>query len=168
MSAAGWFGQGVDGAVMHADRHAWYGKREGTAPRLADVNPDFPPHVVNPGTKDAWIRKSTWPPMPVKLKSANGFGLHDMVGNVFEYVSDWAHAPRHAGWADTECGFLFHQDVGEDAYCAPPAPGERGAGWTPVLFGQPFTPGMVGDEAWGSYFQKMPHLGFRVAEGGGA
>ena len=33
----------------------------------------------------------------------------------------------------------------------------------PLMFGQPFTPGLSGDEPWGSYFTRMPHLGFRVA-----
>ena len=36
-------------------------------------------------------------------------------------------------------------------------------GALPLMFGQPFTPGLSGDEPWGSYFPRMPHLGFRVA-----
>ena len=151
----GWFGQGVDGRVRHADRVCWYAKRGLAVPTLKDVDPAFPPRVVNPG-KDVWQRNSAGAPMPVAQKPANALGLHDMAGNVFEMVAERIRPDVVHSWIDTEYGFRLGQLPGSDALSS-----EEDA--MPLMFGQPFTPGLSGDEPWGAYFHRMPHLGFRVA-----
>jgi formylglycine-generating enzyme required for sulfatase activity len=40
-------------------------------------------------TDIGWCNVNATSTLPVGLKSANGFGLHDMSGNVTEFVSDW-------------------------------------------------------------------------------
>lgn len=153
--AVGWFGQGVDGSVRHADRVSWYAKRGHAVPTLKDVDPNFPPRVVNPG-KDVWQRNSSGAPMPVALKPANALGLYDMAGNVFEMVVERIRSDAPHSWIDTEYGFRMGQMPGPDVISTE-------AEALPLMFGQPFTPGLSGDEPWGTYFQRMPHLGFRVA-----
>ena len=153
--AVGWFGQGVDGGVRHADRVGWYAKQGCAVPRLKDVDPTFPPRAVNPG-KDVWQRNSAGAPMPVALKPANALGLRDMAGNVFEMVAERIRPDTPHSWIDTEYGFRLVRVPGPEAVSA-----ENDA--LPLMFGQPFTPGLSGDEPWGSYFPRMLHLGFRVA-----
>lgn len=155
--AVGWFGQGVDGLVRHADRQGWYAKRGGAVPTLKDVDPTFPPRVVNPG-KDVWQRNSAGAPMPVALKPANALGLHDMAGNVFEMVAERIRPDVVHSWIDTEYGFRLRSMPGSDEVSADDSA-------LPLMFGQPFTPGLSGDDPWGTYFHRMPHLGFRVASG---
>jgi formylglycine-generating enzyme required for sulfatase activity len=73
-----------------------YAYRAGTTTAFHSM-PGFPD-----GTNDdnqvgniAWIHESSCsigtvcPTRPVGLKAANGFGLHDMSGNVWEVLSDW-------------------------------------------------------------------------------
>lgn len=155
VSAVGWFGQGDDGSVRHADRNDWFAKRGEPVPRLVEVDPTFPSRTVNPG-RHVWQRNSAGAPMPVALKPANALGLYDMAGNVFEMVADRFRPDVPHSWIDTEYGFRLGGDVRPDMLTA-------SAGAFPVMFGQPFTPGLSGDEPWGAYFPKMPNLGFRLA-----
>jgi len=159
--AVGWFGQGADGHVASADRFAWHARRDAAAPALRDVDPSFPPRGADTGsTKDAWLPNTAraCAPMPVKLKPANALGLHDMAGNVFEMVAERAYPDVKPLWFDTEYGFLA-ENHGVEPRCS----ADDSAATVPLLLGQPFTPGLPGDELWGSHFPKMPHAGFRLA-----
>jgi sulfatase modifying factor 1 len=55
---------------------------------------EFPLHNLN---LDGYDRTS-----PVTAFPRNGYGLHDMIGNVWEWTADW-HAPRHEAEALKEC-----------------------------------------------------------------
>lgn len=154
-SAVGWFGQGNDGIVRHADRYDWFAKRGESVAQLAEVDPKFPSHAVNPN-RHAWQRNSAGAPMPVALKPANALGLYDMAGNVFEMVVERFRPDVPHSWIDTEYGFRLGRGVKPEMLTT-------SEGALPVMFGQPFTPGLPGDEPWGTYFTKMPNLGFRLA-----
>jgi formylglycine-generating enzyme len=55
---------------------------------------DFPRHNLN---HDGYERTS-----PVMAFPPNGYGLHDMIGNVWEWTSDW-YAPKHEADAPKAC-----------------------------------------------------------------
>lgn len=155
----GWFGQDVHGYTEFNDRQAWFATNLYAQIQLRNFNPSFPVRVVKPG-RNQWIRDSAqWgPPMPVALKPANAFGLHDMAGNVFEMVAERVSGLCPHLWFDTEYGF----QLGDCPLISPENPPE-GVPLFPVLLSQPFTPGLPADELWSSYFPKMPHAGFRIA-----
>jgi formylglycine-generating enzyme required for sulfatase activity len=55
---------------------------------------EFPLHNLH---EDGYERTS-----PVKAFPPNGYGLHDMIGNVWEWTSDW-YAPKHEADAPKAC-----------------------------------------------------------------
>ncbi len=79
---------GLDGAA-----YTWGDEPEAPGERLANFwHGDFP-----------WrAQAGSGSTLPVGSFPVNGFGLHDMAGNVWEWTADW-FTPRHLGDADKPC-----------------------------------------------------------------
>ena len=81
---------GLDGAAF-----AWGDEFTPGGVHMANTwQGEFPRENLN---TDGYERTS-----PVKAFPPNGYGLHDMIGNVWEWTSDW-YAPRHGADAPKAC-----------------------------------------------------------------
>jgi len=158
----GWFGQGVNGEAKLANMRCYYADLNRAVPLVTNIWPSFPPRVINPGNDD-WQRSSSEvPPVPVGLKPANDFGLHDMLGNCFERLfdtcSDKAHHWGKTEWGVTTTGLYSGQGL------TVTNPVER-TGILPLMTGAYFAPDIAGDRVWSADFDRLPHLGFRLCIG---
>jgi formylglycine-generating enzyme len=102
---------GLDGAEF-----AWGNEFTPEGRHMANTwQGEFPHH--NDGT-DGFERTS-----PVTAFPANGYGLHDMIGNVWEWTSDW-HAAKHVAETPKACCIPHNPSGGrEEASLDPRQPG---------------------------------------------
>ena len=81
---------GLDGA-----EYAWGGEFTPDGKHMANTwQGEFPRQNLN---QDGFERTS-----PVTAFSANGYGVHDMIGNVWEWTTDW-YSPKHEADAPKAC-----------------------------------------------------------------
>ncbi len=117
---------------------------------------NFPHHNTR---QDGYSRTA-----PVGSFPPNGYGLYDMAGNVWEWVSDWYRADTFA--LDAASGQVVRNPVGPSASLDPSEPGVKKRvmkGGSFLCTDQYCSRYMPGGRGKGDVFTGTDHLGFRCA-----
>ena len=158
----GWFGQGANGQWETSNMRRYFVDRNMKVQLVSEAWPDFPPRQID-SKESNWLRYSSKVvPVPAKLKPANRLGLYDMYGNCYEMCRDCVSTNG------------IKRDMSEFGFrVTNPYPGMGRSlvdpvglsGPMPTMLGTYITPGLPGDEVWSTFFDRLPHLGFRLCIG---
>lgn len=160
--AIGWFGQGANGQWEKSDMRRYFTDRNMKVQLASETWPEFPPRQID-SKESNWLRYSSkFVPVPVKLKPCNRLGLYDMYGNCYEMCLDCV-STNGVNRVMSEFGFRvgnLYSGMGLSLI----DPLEL-SGPMPTMLGTYITPGLLGDEVWSTFFDRLPHLGFRLCIG---
>ena len=158
----GWFGQGANGQWETSNMKRYFEDRNRKVQLVSETWPDFPPRQID-SKESNWLRYSSkFVPVPAKLKPANRLGLYDMYGNCYEMCLDCV-STNGVNRVMSEFGFrVGNLYSGMGLSLVDPL---VLSGPMPTMLGTYITPGLPGDEVWSTFFDRLPHLGFRLCIG---
>ena len=158
----GWFGQGANGQWETSNMKRYFEDRNRKVQLVSETWPDFPPRQID-SKESNWLRYSSkFVPVPAKLKPANRLGLYDMYGNCYEMCFDCV-STNGVNRVMSEFGFrVGNLYSGMGLSLVDPL---VLSGPMPTMLGTYITPGLPGDEVWSTFFDRLPHLGFRLCIG---
>ena len=158
----GWFGQGANGQWETSNMKRYFEDRNRKVLLVSETWPDFPPRQID-SKESNWLRYSSkFVPVPAKLKPANRLGLYDMYGNCYEMCLDCV-STNGVNRVMSEFGFrVGNLYSGMGLSLVDPL---VLSGPMPTMLGTYITPGLPGDEVWSTFFDRLPHLGFRLCIG---
>ena len=158
----GWFGQGANGQWETSNMRRYFRDRNLQEQLVSETWPEFPPRRID-SKESNWLRYSSqFAPVPAKLKPANALGLYDMYGNCFEMCYDCV-STNGVNRYMSEFGFRVGNPYSEKG--VPLVDPVVMSGPMPTMLGTYVTPGLPGDEVWSTFFDRLPHLGFRLCIG---
>ena len=158
----GWFGQGANGQWETSNMKRYFEDRNRKVQLVSETWPDFPPRQID-SKESNWLRYSSkFVPVPVKLKPCNGLVLYDMYGNRYEMCFGCV-STNGVNRVMSEFGFrVGNLYSGMGLSLVDPL---VLSGPMPTMLGTYITPGLPGDEVWSTFFDRLPHLGFRLCIG---
>ena len=158
----GWFGQGANEQWETSNMKRYFEDRNRKVQLVSETWPDFPPRQID-SKESNWLRYSSkFVPVPAKLKPANRLGLYDMYGNCYEMCLDCV-STNGVNRVMSEFGFrVGNLYSGMGLSLVDPL---VLSGPMPTMLGTYITPGLPGDEVWSTFFDRLPHLGFRLCIG---